>query len=72
MIKRYLWLCGKTNIPRLSARKMIKDGSEYFGPYTSVRTVHFCLLELVKSLYPSVPVKYDLQENLRMENISCV
>ena len=31
-------------------RNVIKDGSEYYGPYTSVRTVR-ALLELIKELY---------------------
>lgn len=31
-------------------RRVIKDGSEYFGPYTSVRTVKV-LLDLIKELY---------------------
>ncbi|WP_041497403.1 excinuclease ABC subunit UvrC [Nonlabens marinus] len=61
--KTYPWLCIKNErFPRIFlTRKMIKDGSEYFGPYTSVRTVR-TLLELVKSLYPIRTCKYDLQE----------
>jgi excinuclease ABC subunit C len=41
---------------------MIKDGSEYYGPYTSVRTVR-TLLELVKTLYPIRTCNYDLQQD---------
>ncbi|KQC32105.1 excinuclease ABC subunit C [Nonlabens sp. YIK11] len=61
--KTYPWLCIKNErFPRIFlTRKMIKDGSEYYGPYTSVRTVR-TLLELVKSLYPIRTCKYDLQE----------
>jgi excinuclease ABC subunit C len=61
--KTYPWLCIKNErFPRIFlTRKMIKDGSEYFGPYTSVRTVR-TLLELVKTLYPIRTCKYDLQE----------
>ncbi|ARN78401.1 excinuclease ABC subunit C [Nonlabens spongiae] len=61
--KTYPWLCIKNErFPRVFlTRKMIKDGSEYFGPYTSVRTVR-TLLELVKSLYPIRTCKYDLQQ----------
>ena len=61
--KTYPWLCIKNErFPRIFlTRKLIKDGSEYFGPYTSVRTVR-TLLELVKSLYPIRTCKYDLQE----------
>lgn len=61
--KTYPWLCIKNErFPRVFlTRNMIKDGSEYYGPYTSVRTVR-TLLELVKSLYPIRTCKYDLQE----------
>lgn len=61
--KTYPWLCIKNErFPRIFlTRKMIKDGSEYFGPYTSIRTVR-TLMELVKSLYPIRTCKYDLQE----------
>jgi excinuclease ABC subunit C len=61
--KTYPWLCIKNErFPRVFlTRKMIKDGSEYYGPYTSVRTVR-TLLELVKSLYPIRTCKYDLQQ----------
>jgi len=61
--KTYPWLCIKNErFPRIFlTRKMIKDGSEYYGPYTSVRTVR-TLLELVKTLYPIRTCKYDLQE----------
>ncbi|MGB3592230.1 MAG: excinuclease ABC subunit UvrC [Nonlabens sp.] len=60
--KTYPWLCIKNErFPRIFlTRKMIKDGSEYYGPYTSIRTVR-TLLELVKSLYPIRTCKYDLQ-----------
>ena len=40
---------------------MIKDGSEYFGPYTSMKTVH-TLLDLIKGLYPLRTCNYDLSE----------
>jgi excinuclease ABC subunit C len=40
--KSYPWICIKNEpFSRIfSTRKMIKDGSEYFGPYTSFRTVY--------------------------------
>ena len=62
--KTYPWLCiKKERFPRVFlTRKMIKDGSEYFGPFTSVRTVK-TLLELVKSLYPIRTCNYDLQQD---------
>jgi excinuclease ABC subunit C len=40
-------------------RRVIKDGSEYFGPYTSVKTVRI-LLDLIKELYSLRTCKYDL------------
>lgn len=61
--KTYPWICIKNErFPRVfSTRRMIKDGSEYFGPYTSMRTVH-TLLDLIKGLYPLRTCKYDLSE----------
>ena len=62
--KTYPWLViKKERFPRVFlTRKMIKDGSEYFGPYTSARTVR-TLLELVKTLYPIRTCNYDLQQD---------
>jgi len=62
--KTYPWLViKKERFPRVFlTRKMIKDGSEYYGPYTSVRTVR-TLLELVKTLYPIRTCNYDLQQD---------
>lgn len=59
--KTYPWICIKKEpFPRIfSTRKMIKDGSEYFGPYTSFKTVH-TILDLVKELYPLRTCNYDL------------
>ena len=65
--KTYPWICIKKEpFPRIfSTRKMIKDGSEYFGPYTSFKTVH-TILDLVKELYPLRTCTYDLsQANIR-------
>lgn len=61
--KTYPWICIKNErFPRVfSTRRMIKDGSEYFGPYTSMRTVH-TLLDLIKGLYPLRTCNYDLSE----------
>lgn len=42
----------KERFPRIfSTRKLIKDGSEYFGPFPSVKTMH-TVLELCRKLYP--------------------
>ncbi len=51
--KTYPWICLKNErFPRIfSTRKVIKDGSQYFGPYANVKMVN-TLLELVKHLYP--------------------
>ena len=61
--KTYPWICIKNErFPRVfSTRRMIKDGSEYFGPYTSMRTVH-TLLDLIKGLYPLRNCNYDLSD----------
>jgi excinuclease ABC subunit C len=59
--KSYPWICiKKERFPRLfMTRRVIKDGSEYFGPYTSVRTVRV-LLDLIKELYPLRTCSFDL------------
>lgn len=50
--KTYPWICIKNeNFPRIFiTRKLIKDGSEYFGPYTPVKMIN-TLLELIGQLY---------------------
>ncbi|TRW22519.1 excinuclease ABC subunit UvrC [Flavobacterium zepuense] len=59
--KTYPWICIKKEpFARIfSTRNVVKDGSEYFGPYTSFRTVH-TLLDLIKELYPLRTCNYDL------------
>ena len=59
--KTYPWIVVKKEpFPRIfSTRKKIKDGSTYFGPYTSVRHMNV-LLELIKELYPIRSCKLDL------------
>ncbi len=59
--KSYPWICiKKERFPRVfMTRRVIKDGSEYFGPYTSVKTVKV-LLDLIKELYPLRTCNYDL------------
>lgn len=59
--KTYPWICiKKERFPRVfSTRRLIKDGSEYFGPYTNFKTVH-TLLDLIKGLYPLRSCNYDL------------
>ncbi len=62
--KSYPWLCIKKEpFPRIfSTRRMIKDGSEYFGPYTNFKTVN-TILDLIKELYPLRTCNYDLSAN---------
>ncbi len=59
--KSYPWICIKNErFPRVfSTRRIIKDGSEYFGPYTSMKTVS-TLLELIRGLFLLRTCNYDL------------
>ena len=61
--KSYPWLCIKKEpFSRIfSTRRMIKDGSEYFGPYTNFKTV-WTILDLIKELYPLRTCNYDLSQ----------
>ena len=61
--KSYPWICiKKERFPRVfSTRRVIKDGSEYFGPYTSIKTV-YTLLDLIKGLFALRTCSYDLAE----------
>ncbi len=61
--KSYPWICIKNErFPRIfPTRRLIKDGSEYYGPYTSMHTVK-TLLDLIKSVYPLRTCKYDLSK----------
>lgn len=64
--KTYPWICIKKEpFSRIfTTRNMVKDGSEYFGPYTSFKTVH-TLLDLIKELYQLRTCNYDLtRENI--------
>jgi len=64
--KSYPWICIKNErFPRVfPTRRLIKDGSEYYGPFTSMKTVH-TLLDLIKGLYPLRTCNYDLsKENI--------
>ncbi|OYQ45963.1 excinuclease ABC subunit UvrC [Flavobacterium aurantiibacter] len=61
--KSYPWICIKKEpFPRIfPTRRMIKDGSEYYGPYTNFKIVH-TLLDMIKELYPLRTCNYDLSE----------
>ena len=62
--KSYPWICvKKERFPRVfSTRRMIKDGSEYFGPYTNGRVLN-ALLNLIRELYPIRTCNYDLSQS---------
>ncbi len=65
--KSFPWICIKNEpFPRVfSTRHLIRDGSKYFGPYTSVYTVR-TLLELFKSEYKLRTCNYNLsRENIQ-------
>jgi len=65
--KTYPWLCIKNEkFPRVMyTRQKINDGSEYFGPFTSVYMIK-TLLSLIRQLYPLRTCTLNLNE----ENIS--
>jgi len=65
--KTYPWIIIKKEpFPRLYwTRKMVKDGSTYFGPYASVGMMH-TILDLIKETYPLRTCNLPLNE----ENIS--
>ena len=59
--KTYPWICIKKEpFPRVfTTRRMIKDGSKYFGPYPSVKVVN-TLLAFIRELYPLRSCSLDL------------
>ena len=65
--KTYPWICiKKERFPRVfQTRNVVKDGSQYFGPYTSVTMVR-TLIELFSKLYPLRTCNLNLSE----ENIA--
>lgn len=62
--KTYPWLCIKNeNFPRVFyTRQKINDGSEYFGPFTSVYMIK-TLLTLIRQLYPLRTCSLNLSED---------
>ncbi len=61
--KTYPWICiKKERFPRIfTTRNIIKDGSDYFGPYASVKMMN-TILELIRHLYPLRNCNYNLSE----------
>ncbi|HLP11395.1 MAG TPA: excinuclease ABC subunit UvrC [Flavobacteriales bacterium] len=61
--KTYPWICVKKEpYPRVfPTRKLIKDGSLYFGPYASGRMMH-ALLDLIREIYPLRTCNLNLTE----------
>ncbi len=59
--KSYPWICIRNEpFPRVfSTRKFVKDGSQYFGPYSSVM-MQRAVLELIRGLYPLRNCKLNL------------
>lgn len=64
--KTFPWICiTNERFPRIfPTRKLIKDGSQYFGPYASVK-VMYTMLDMVKKMYPL----RNCRLNLSKENI---
>ena len=60
--KTYPWICIKKEaFPRVfTTRKIQKDGSEYFGPFTNFKTVRL-LMNLIQELYLLRNCSYDLR-----------
>ena len=61
--KTYPWICIKNeHFPRVfPTRHIVKDGSEYFGPYASVRMMN-TLLELIFQIFQLRNCNYNLSE----------
>jgi excinuclease ABC subunit C len=59
--KSYPWICIKNEpFSRIfPTRRVAKDGSEYYGPYTNFKIVN-TILEMIKELYPLRTCNYDL------------
>tara|TARA_R110001592_G_scaffold91355_1_gene267444 strand:- start:6595 stop:8394 length:1800 start_codon:yes stop_codon:yes gene_type:complete len=65
--KTYPWICIKNErFPRIfPTRNVVRDGSDYFGPYASVKMMN-TILDLIRQLYPLRNCNYNLSE----ENIN--
>lgn len=61
--KTYPWICIKKEpFPRIfTTRRLIKDGSKYYGPYPSVKVIN-TLISLIRDVYPLRTCSLDLSE----------
>jgi excinuclease ABC subunit C len=61
--KTFPWICvTNERFPRIfSTRKLIRDGSNYYGPYVSGRVLH-AILDLTKKMYPIRNCRFSLIE----------
>ena len=71
--KTYPWICVKREpFPRVFlTRNKVNDGSDYYGPYPSVRTAHV-LLDLLRQLYQIRTCKTTLTETNIAKGKYCV
>lgn len=67
--KTYPWICIKNeSFPRIfTTRKVIHDGSEYLGPFASLRMMN-TLLTLIRQIYTVRTCNLNLQENNILAN----
>lgn len=67
--KTYPWICiKKERFPRIfSTRNVVRDGSDYFGPYASVKMMN-TILDLIRQLYPLRNCNYNLSKENIAEN----
>jgi len=67
--KSYPWVCIKSEpFPRVfSTRQFIRDGSTYFGPYTSGTTLKV-VLDFIRELYPLRTCALNLNHSLIEKN----
>ncbi len=64
--KTFPWICiKKERFPRVFAtRKVIKDGSKYYGPYPNIK-IMYALLEMIKKIFAIRTCNFNLsQENI--------
>lgn len=62
--KTYPWICIKKEpFPRVFyTRQLIKDGSEYYGPYTNPKIIS-AMLNFIRQIYPLRTCKFNLSDD---------